>query len=82
MKLFGILLVCSLFMTIYGHGYLKVPAARNCMWRFGFRNPKNYNDNELYCGGRILMWRQNGGKCGVCGDPYHVKNQPHMDGGR
>lgn len=27
------------------------PPARNAMWRFGFPNPVNYNDNELYCGG-------------------------------
>lgn len=27
------------------------------------------------------MWEKNQGKCGVCGDPYHEKVQPHMDGG-
>lgn len=27
------------------------PPARNCMWRFGYPNPVNYNDNELFCGG-------------------------------
>lgn len=27
------------------------PPARNAMWRFGFPNPVNYNDNELFCGG-------------------------------
>lgn len=21
------------------------------MWRFGYPNPVNYNDNELFCGG-------------------------------
>lgn len=24
---------------------------RNCMWRFGYLNPINYNDNEVFCGG-------------------------------
>lgn len=36
---------------INGHGRLMDPPARNSMWRFGFPNPVNYNDNELYCGG-------------------------------
>jgi hypothetical protein len=27
------------------------PPARNAMWRLGFPNPVNYNDNEVYCGG-------------------------------
>lgn len=28
-----------------GHGRLMEPPARNAMWRFGFPNPVNYNDN-------------------------------------
>lgn len=27
------------------------PPARNAMWRFGYPNAVNYDDNELYCGG-------------------------------
>lgn len=37
--------------TVHGHGRLMNPPARNAMWRFGFPNPVNYNDNELFCGG-------------------------------
>ena len=37
--------------AVEGHGRLMDPPARNSMWRFGFPNPVNYNDNELYCGG-------------------------------
>lgn len=33
------------------HGRLMDPPARNAMWRFGYPNPVNYNDNELFCGG-------------------------------
>ena len=33
------------------HGRLMNPPARNSMWRIGFPNPVNYNDNALYCGG-------------------------------
>lgn len=36
---------------VHGHGRLMNPPARNAMWRFGFPNEVNYNDNELFCGG-------------------------------
>jgi hypothetical protein len=36
---------------VNGHGRLMDPPARNAMWRFGFPNPVDYQDNELYCGG-------------------------------
>ena len=26
--------------------------------RYGFANPVNYNDNELYCGGFSVQWDQ------------------------
>ena len=28
------------------------------MFRFGYTNPVNYNDNELYCGGFSVQWDQ------------------------
>jgi len=40
--------------------------------RYGFATEKDYNDNESYCGGLSVQHQQNGGKCGVCGDPYHM----------
>lgn len=83
-----------------GHGRLMDPPARNSMWRFGYPNPVNYNDNELFCGGYasifkilfyrkqinvnnvVVQWEQNDGKCGLCGDPFHVKEpRPHEAGG-
>lgn len=30
---------------VSGHGRLMEPPARNAMWRFGFPNAVNYNDN-------------------------------------
>lgn len=36
---------------IHGHGRMMDPPSRNAMWRFGYPNPVNYNDNELFCGG-------------------------------
>ena len=41
--------------------------------RYGFNTPPNYNDHELYCGGYSRQWRTNGGKCGICGDPWDTK---------
>ncbi|XP_043282677.1 uncharacterized protein [Venturia canescens] len=67
---------------VHGHGRLMDPPARNSMWRFGFPNPVNWNDNELYCGGYSVQWSQNDGKCGLCGDAYHLKDpRPHEAGG-
>ncbi|CAL1532026.1 unnamed protein product [Lymnaea stagnalis] len=65
----------------HAHGRLMDPPARNSMWRLGFANPVNYNDNELYCGGRMTQWARNNGKCGVCGDPHHSKRE-HEAGGK
>lgn len=42
------------------HGRLEEPAARNCAWRFGYKTPENYNDNELNCGGVGQQWTTNG----------------------
>lgn len=39
------------FGAVTGHGRLMEPPARNSMWRFGYPNPVDYNDNELFCGG-------------------------------
>ena len=58
------------------------PPSRNSAWRYGFPNPPFYTDNELNCGGYNVQWKTNGGKCGVCRDPYHEKNQPHVYPGK
>lgn len=46
-----ILAILQVVHHAQAHGRLMDPPARNSMWRFGFPNPVNYNDNELYCGG-------------------------------
>lgn len=67
---------------VAGHGRLMDPPARNSMWRFGYPNAVNYDDNELFCGGYGVQWEQNEGKCGVCGDPYQLETpRPHEAGG-
>merc|ERR1712002_138984 len=84
-KMNGLYVACFAFTFIVyvsGHGYMIEPAARNSMWRKGFKNPKDYDDNGLNCGGFSIQWHKNHGKCGVCGDAAHLKVQPHNDGGR
>lgn len=70
-------------VRVSGHGRLMDPPARNSMWRFGFPNPVNYNDNELFCGGYAVQYQQNNGQCGVCGDSYGLDEpRPHEAGGQ
>ncbi|KAM7300368.1 uncharacterized protein ISCGN_020932 [Ixodes scapularis] len=64
-----------------GHGRLMEPPSRSSMWRMGFRTQKNYNDNELFCGGYAVQWQRNSGKCGVCGDPWSQPNPRDNEAG-
>ena len=56
MKLLAVFTLSALICLIKGHGYLESPPARNSMWRYGFGNPTNYNDNQLFCGGKIIFF--------------------------
>ena len=61
------ILVLTAFVTlqiyeVLGHGRLIEPAARNAMWRFKYKNPRNYNDMGLNCGGFTVcmkFWEDN-----------------------
>ena len=50
---FTILLNICLVLVHYasGHARLLQPPSRSSMWRFGFANPADYNDNQGFCGG-------------------------------
>merc|ERR1712141_773125 len=72
-------LLCFLPL-IWGHGRMPNPPGRPTMWRYGFKNPPNYNDNELFCGG-FQNQMKHGYKCGLCGDPYQGPRD-HEAGGR
>ncbi len=37
---------------VEGHGRLMQPPSRASQWRMGFDNPKDYNDNQGFCGGK------------------------------
>lgn len=66
-------LLAGLVCPVLGHGRLVDPPGRSSMWRFGFATPANYNDNQLYCGGR-------GHKCSVCGDPVNSTRENEAGG--
>ncbi|XP_072387322.1 uncharacterized protein [Diabrotica undecimpunctata] len=67
---FGIYLV----REISGHGMMLNPPGRSSLWRFIDTAPRNFDDNQLFCGGAYVQNEVNDGKCGVCGDPY---TDPH-----
>lgn len=75
-------LTLAQFMTIaLAHGTMIDPVSRNSLWRVDKTAPVNYNDIELFCGG-IGVISVNGGKCGVCGDPYPAtRPRAHETGG-
>ena len=50
-QLIQLLLTLGLFQLVRSHGFMVNPPARNCMWRYGYGTPKNYDDNQLWCGG-------------------------------
>ncbi|XP_050715043.1 uncharacterized protein LOC126997873 [Eriocheir sinensis] len=66
-----------------GRGRLVDPPSRASMWRFGFVNPVEFNDDRVDCGGFVRQWRKNRGRCGVCGDPWDEPvPRPHETRGR
>ncbi|XP_050544859.1 uncharacterized protein LOC126907537 [Daktulosphaira vitifoliae] len=79
----GLILWISQHRPTDGHGRLIEPPSRSSMWRYGFNTPPNYNDHELYCGGFTKQYQINGGKCGICGDPWDAPQpRPHEAGGK
>ncbi|GFO23683.1 hypothetical protein PoB_005018800 [Plakobranchus ocellatus] len=77
----SVLVVLLLVVGVKGHGRLLEPPSRGSMWRLGYPAPVNYNDNQLFCGGVGVQYGVNGGKCGVCGDPWNSKRE-HEAGGK
>ena len=67
---FGLLLCLQLLKHVSAHGRLIEPPSRTSAWRFGFDTPTYYNDSETNCGGFQRHQEKNGGKCGICGDPW------------
>ena len=75
-----------------GHGRIMDPVGRGSVWRVKDTNPlvipyadlveANYDDHGNNCGGATYL-SENGGKCGLCGDPVGNKEpRLHEDGGK
>jgi hypothetical protein len=75
----AVLILCSVIYHALGHGYIKNPPARNACWQNGFPScGKEWTMDERNCGAVSTQWDKNLGKCGVCGDPYHLKIQKYV----
>ena len=82
MMIFLLILCLIKLNPIESHGKMINPPQRGSMWRFGFDVVANYNDMSNYCGGFVRHWDKNGGKCGVCGDPWDQNPRDHEPGGQ
>ncbi len=81
--LITLLISFGLISSVLGHARMMEPPSRASMWRAGFKNPADYNDNEGWCGGLTYQHDKMGGKCGLCGDPFGDKVKQHeAPGGR
>ena len=84
MYIFALIVVFEslILPTVNGHGYMIEPVNRASRWRVRPDPHKEYTDNQLSCGGRNTQWEKHGGKCGVCGDEYGIKNPKFQYPGR
>lgn len=82
LKILLVVLLANLVDEISGHGMLMDPVNRASRWRVDKSDPKDYDDNQGFCGGFTAQWSLNGGKCGLCGDNYSdAKPRAHELGG-
>ncbi|CAF1307866.1 unnamed protein product, partial [Didymodactylos carnosus] len=73
-----------LIPLVCGHGYLQDPPARSSAWLYdpAFEQCCTYSNHmEMFCGGLQHQWNQNGGKCGICGEPYDKTDKVWEKGG-
>lgn len=81
-----LIVIPSLFLFEFTiqHGYLANPPSRASAW---LEDPdfldccKNYDYNQMFCGGFRNQWENNGGRCGVCGDPYEESEPRNYEKG-
>ncbi|KOB70244.1 Chitin binding domain 3 protein [Operophtera brumata] len=65
-----LLMSATAVALVHGHGRVLDPPGRGTAWRLGYNARANYDDDALFCGGFYHQHSVNGGKCGLCGDPY------------
>ncbi|EDO40851.1 predicted protein, partial [Nematostella vectensis] len=77
------LLVASVVTLVSGHGFIQEPAARQvCYKEFPKCTSVHWTPDELNCGGFSTQNDKNGGKCGVCGDAYHLTDKAFVYPGK
>jgi hypothetical protein len=58
-----LLVIATALLIEIGESHVRLnnPPARQTAWReFGTIFPINYNDFEMFCGGFVVQWNQNG----------------------
>ncbi|UJR32265.1 hypothetical protein I4U23_019730 [Adineta vaga] len=84
--MFNLLILFSFYLiSIDAHGYLFEPIARSSAWLTdpSFKDCCTYSGHmEMFCGGIGHQWNNNGGKCGICGEPYDRAVKLFEKGGR
>ncbi len=81
---FSILMLIINVQDSFQHGYMKEPPSRASAWlvdRDFLDCCKNYDYNQMFCGGINRQWEVNGGKCGVCGDAWDEEPRKYEKGG-
>lgn len=79
---FAVVVLVSLIDVISGHGMIMEPVNRASRWRVDGSEPRDYTDNEGYCGGIMTQHQTHGGRCGFCGDNYgDARPRAHELGG-
>jgi hypothetical protein len=67
------------------HGYLSEPLSRASAWltdKDFVQCCRNYDYNQMYCGGKMRQWIDNGGRCGICGDPFDGEREYERNGSK
>jgi hypothetical protein len=54
--IFQIFVVCAIFQQAFGHGWMREPVSRSSAWRLGFPTPRNFDDDNLACGGFLVSF--------------------------
>lgn len=80
-----LVVLVSLFKYSKEHGYLSDPPSRASAWLVDsdfLECCKNYDYNQMFCGGMTRQWEVNGGRCGICGDPWDGEREYEKDGAK
>ncbi|RVE48007.1 hypothetical protein evm_007319 [Chilo suppressalis] len=82
-KMWPVFLLLSICVPdAWGHGRVWQPPSRATAWRLGYQTAPDYDDDGVNCGGLYYQWSVNGGKCGICGDAFDLREpRPHELGG-